>query len=454
MTPATKHNLSDISTNSSVNSSSEEVEYPSKKVKASPSTESPKSPKSTGIASGKASKPTFKTPTGKPKHQLIPVEEERRSAKKGDKDESLLRVLCVKEGTDEEKELFFKNIVHSRIDWDNPDHIGKINSWRNQIYGRAGQKMKDVTMWHPDEALFCELYFNMLIAKGRKTAIEVPKGIRMFEDFNGYFVNRILKDKDGNDLPPRTRRNHSSISSKMTRVCEQLKPRLDEVMKDKEDAYIRESYRPKITGPMLAEFCEFKVELGLEDREACDPELEKWMMEFIEMEGASDMQCVIENKVVIEKKNIVKKEAAIKKETVIKKENVDEKKGVIANKGVGKNDNTTHGFTIFVDEGEESKDASDIPEDNGPGDDGSGDWSSESESDDNKENIAPPDHVEVMARNATNMDASMARVEQAIAARDLSDTVNRPLIEIPLVPGETSRQNFAILGANHHHVDD
>lgn len=57
---------------------------------------------------------------------------ERKSAKLGQKDESLLRMLCDDTESGGQKELHFRNMVHSSIDWGNASHINKINNWRNQ----------------------------------------------------------------------------------------------------------------------------------------------------------------------------------------------------------------------------------------------------------------------------------------------------------------------------------
>jgi len=66
------------------------------------------------------------------KSRLIP-RLERKSAKLGEKDDSLLRMLCDDTESGGQKELHFRNMVHSQIDWDNALHINKINNWRNQV---------------------------------------------------------------------------------------------------------------------------------------------------------------------------------------------------------------------------------------------------------------------------------------------------------------------------------
>jgi len=56
----------------------------------------------------------------------------RKTAKVGQRDESLLRMLCDDSVSGEAKELHFRNIPHSSIDWNDVEHINKINNWRNR----------------------------------------------------------------------------------------------------------------------------------------------------------------------------------------------------------------------------------------------------------------------------------------------------------------------------------
>jgi hypothetical protein len=70
-------------------------------------------------------------PTTPPsKSRLIP-RGERKGAKIGQKDDTLLRMLCDDTDTGELKELHFRNMPHSSIDWMDAGHIKKINNWRS-----------------------------------------------------------------------------------------------------------------------------------------------------------------------------------------------------------------------------------------------------------------------------------------------------------------------------------
>ncbi|KAF2737066.1 hypothetical protein EJ04DRAFT_594596 [Polyplosphaeria fusca] len=220
--------------------------------------------------------------------RLIPADLKRQNAKVGTKAEHLLRVICNVEGLDKTKELFFKNIPWGDIDWNSRKHIDKINGWRNQIWGRAGFKVKSVALWHEDEEAWWELYYNMLIAKALYNAecdsqatIEIPKLSRMVQDFNDFFAGKELYCIDGEVLPGRPYRNLSAISSKVCRICEKLKNRLEEVVNP--DALWAENYRPVIHYPMLADFYHLKVNCGLEGEEAFHYEMENWMRFLIQL---------------------------------------------------------------------------------------------------------------------------------------------------------------------------
>jgi hypothetical protein len=67
------------------------------------------------------------------KSQLVP-RGARRTAKVGEKDESLLRMLCDDSVTGVARELHFRNIPHSTIDWSDAEHVTKINNWRNRKF--------------------------------------------------------------------------------------------------------------------------------------------------------------------------------------------------------------------------------------------------------------------------------------------------------------------------------
>jgi hypothetical protein len=66
-------------------------------------------------------------------YRLVP-RGERQTAKVGHKDETLLRIICDNTISGEVKELHFRNITHSSINWNNAEDIGKINSEYIHLY--------------------------------------------------------------------------------------------------------------------------------------------------------------------------------------------------------------------------------------------------------------------------------------------------------------------------------
>lgn len=60
--------------------------------------------------------------------RLIP-RSERRTATLGQKDETLLRILCDDTQSGDVKELHFRNMPHSSIDWNDAGHVHKVSCW-------------------------------------------------------------------------------------------------------------------------------------------------------------------------------------------------------------------------------------------------------------------------------------------------------------------------------------
>lgn len=200
---------------------------------------------------------------------------ERKTAKVGHKDESLLRMLCEDTETGETKELHFRNLTHSNIDWNNAQHIRKINNWRNQLYGRAGMKTKEVAMWLPDEDLWFELFWHLSIAESRRHGLLVPKACLVMDAFNDTFVGNVIKDLRGEDTAPREQRGHNAFASKLSRVCSHLRERLHHSSFGKSgDVFV-----PKITLGILHAYKAMKEEMkeqGIEQESPYSDHLEQW----------------------------------------------------------------------------------------------------------------------------------------------------------------------------------
>lgn len=188
-------------------------------------------------------------------------------------------MLCDDHNAGEVKELHFRNMPHSSIDWTNVDHIHKINNWRNQIYGRAGFKSKAVTMWLPDEELWFELYFQLSIAESRMRGILLPKNLRVLAAFNSTFVGCVVRDQNGQETLSRAARQINAFASKFNRMCPELRARLKEcTLGMSGDVFV-----PDITLDMLYAYRKVKVELeknGSEEQCAISDHLQDWCRQF------------------------------------------------------------------------------------------------------------------------------------------------------------------------------
>jgi hypothetical protein len=191
-----------------------------------------------------------------PASNLIPVGE-RTKAYKGKKDPDMLRMLCNDRVTGKRKELHFKKLVHAEIDWNNTDHIAKINSWRNQLYGRAGLKAKHVCMWNHREEAWLELYYHLIVVQGSKEGLMIPRAKDVLEDFNQFFMGKVFLSNAGEEMEPRGARQHNAFVSKMNRVVFHIKTRLEHMMIGKTGDF----YRPIITEAMLDKYQELKADL-------------------------------------------------------------------------------------------------------------------------------------------------------------------------------------------------
>jgi hypothetical protein len=230
-----------------------------------------------------SSQPTPSTVPTDPKSRLVP-HGPRASAKTGHKDDSLLRMLCSDTSTGELKELHFRNMPHSAIDWSSASHINKINNWRHQIYGRAGMKSKAVTVWLPIEELWFELYFHLSIAESRDRGFILPKTVNVLEAFNSTFVGRVVRDFKGEETLPRVERKPNAFASKFNRMCPELRARLGEcTFRKSGDVCV-----PEITLEMVEKYEVMKRELGIEKESVYAVQLEEWCRLFANLPGVGD----------------------------------------------------------------------------------------------------------------------------------------------------------------------
>ncbi|KAI0625887.1 Herpes-BLLF1 multi-domain protein [Pyrenophora tritici-repentis] len=189
----------------------------------------------------------------------------RQRAILGQKDESLLRITGKSAITHKTNDLRFRLIPHASIDWNNAYHIGKINSWRNQIYQRAGIKTRLIVSWHELEELWMELYYQLSIveARQRNGNIILPSPKQLRDSFNELFVGRVLKDRRGRSLAPRDERHATAFGSKFNRMFHTLKARLNACVRGK-----GKEFMPEIRFAMLLAYKAKKVEMGVEADDA------------------------------------------------------------------------------------------------------------------------------------------------------------------------------------------
>jgi hypothetical protein len=208
----------------------------------------------------------------------------RASAKPGHKDETLLRMLCSDNSSGELKELHFRNMPHSAIDWTSASHINKINNWRNQIYGRAGMKSKAVTVWLPIEESWFELYFHLSIAESRRRGFILPKTTHVLTAFNDTFVGQVVRGLKGEDTQPRVERKPNAFAAKFNRMCPELRARLWQCTFGKSgDVYV-----PEITLEMVYEYEKMKEEFGIEKESVYAGQLKEWCRLFANLPSIGD----------------------------------------------------------------------------------------------------------------------------------------------------------------------
>jgi hypothetical protein len=154
--------------------------------------------------------------------KLIPFKKARTNAKVGKVQPKLLHVLCWSSDTLQKRELHFGKIPTADIDWNNKKHITAINTWRTQIWSRAGLKVKKVVLYHPDEEDWIQMFCHMAVAKGLKRRIKMPSNQDVNDWFNKFFEGRRLTNKKGEEMEPREKRSYASLASKTGRLQREL----------------------------------------------------------------------------------------------------------------------------------------------------------------------------------------------------------------------------------------
>lgn len=183
--------------------------------------------------------------------KLVP-NKERVFARVGIKDESLARIMCTHRDTGEKKELLFKQL--NKMDWDDAFWIDRLNSWSSQIHRRAGERRKEVKIWHRDEETWQEIFFFKILIHAMKPEnqqrFRMPTREVLTHHFNKFFEGRVLLNETGGPMPPRTVRVPGAVVSKLDR----FHPPIQKQLKTHLLAKNGELYVPQITSDMFEPF--------------------------------------------------------------------------------------------------------------------------------------------------------------------------------------------------------
>ena len=160
--------------------------------------------------------------------------------------------------TAELKTRTFPNMEHEDIDWTSRAHIVMICQWRNETFLRHGLDCKKhQVVYTPME----DAWFNLLHRKLQGSVeaghmFRFPGPVPVMEAFNAYFEGKILKAADGNDTPPRSARNLTSMKSKLEGKKSKISKDRSAIRKLLEGSNSKELYVPVITEDDLAQFLE------------------------------------------------------------------------------------------------------------------------------------------------------------------------------------------------------
>jgi hypothetical protein len=130
----------------------------------------------------------------------------------------------------------------AEIDWNNADHIGKINKWRNQVFTRDYKfpPLVPRSGWLPYETAYLELLYQklLLVAASDSTTV-LPHSSKIVEAFHKFFDDRDdITDKNGIVQPPLESRTRESITSYIRRKSNdvsKLYAQIKDRQKDKSD---------------------------------------------------------------------------------------------------------------------------------------------------------------------------------------------------------------------------
>ena len=173
--------------------------------------------------------------------------------------------------TGELKTLTFPNMEHEDIDWTSRVHIVMISQWRNETFLRHGLDCKKHQVaYTPME----DAWLNLLHRKLQGTVeaghvFKFPGPVPVMEAFNAYFEGKILKAADGNDTPPRSARNLSSMRSKLEGKKSKISKDRSAIRKLLEGSNSKELYVPVITEEDLARFLEDETVVIDDPSHAC-----------------------------------------------------------------------------------------------------------------------------------------------------------------------------------------
>jgi hypothetical protein len=103
------------------------------------------------------------------------------------------------------------------INWTDKAHIQEISKWRTSIFRQHDiPSRRHNIAYLPEEVDYLLLLFKKIkavVEAGHN--VKIPGGVPITEEFNKFFVGKVLKDEHGADLPPREMREVLSIHSKL-----------------------------------------------------------------------------------------------------------------------------------------------------------------------------------------------------------------------------------------------
>ncbi|KAH6632945.1 hypothetical protein C7974DRAFT_375099 [Boeremia exigua] len=186
------------------------------------------------------------------KYQLVSGNTDPPEVKKADASKLTLHFKDVKTG--KQQMLSYPKAHADIMDWNNKDHVQRLQKWRRQVFRRHGFQDRGVTNWQPQEEAFLELLYRLLQQRANSgQVVRRPKVAQVMEHFNAFFEGKVIADKGGNQIPPRTSRKEDSISSKLKRG-DSLGNLVTTVKAQLVDDRSVELYLPSITDAQLNRF--------------------------------------------------------------------------------------------------------------------------------------------------------------------------------------------------------